>query len=223
MSMYNMIHGVNPMSGILLASLGLSREQVGRFRDCYWNGEHICVYTRNGGGNRDCWHDRDPKYGSEGCHGEAWEEEVDEIVELPQSEGVAAGYKQAWTILGGDKQPFRTGRRVMETRHSCGGPNSEKCACPGCTISFRLPQHPNYVSDSDDDFDGTYATVYFRPHPSLADALRAVPAADATPEQKWQSFFDRLQSGAKDDPQIARVLEASQPLIGALSVTSSGR
>lgn len=53
MSLYNLIHGVNPMAGVLMSALGLNPTQVPRFRDCYWNGKHIVVYTRTGGGNRD--------------------------------------------------------------------------------------------------------------------------------------------------------------------------
>lgn len=50
-----MIFGQNPASDILLAILGLTRADVGRYRDCYTNddGTEIIVYTRNGGGNRE--------------------------------------------------------------------------------------------------------------------------------------------------------------------------
>jgi hypothetical protein len=53
MSMYNMIFGENQMATVLLEMLGLSRERVPRYRDCYWNGAEIAIYTRTGGGNRD--------------------------------------------------------------------------------------------------------------------------------------------------------------------------
>ncbi len=56
MSLYNMLHGVNPLAGVLLKILGVSPDLVPRFRDCYFNGEHIVIYTRTGGGNRD-WYD----------------------------------------------------------------------------------------------------------------------------------------------------------------------
>lgn len=52
MSLYNMIHGENPFAPLLLAILGLTRDQVPRYRDCFWDGEHVVVYTRTGGGNR---------------------------------------------------------------------------------------------------------------------------------------------------------------------------
>lgn len=134
MSLYNMLHGVNPMAQVLLAALGIDRGDVPRFRDCYWNGEHICIYTRTGGGNREDY----------------------------ESENTA------------------------------------------------LTLRDGYVRDEDDEFDSTYATFYFAPSPKLKDALTAVPAADATPAQKWESLFTRLQSGV-DDPQIARAKEAFEP------------
>lgn len=56
MSMYNMIHGVNPLAGVLLKILDITPNQIPRFRDCYYDGQHIVIYTRTGGGNRD-WYD----------------------------------------------------------------------------------------------------------------------------------------------------------------------
>lgn len=62
MSLYNLVHGVNPVAGLLLKMLGIDlanlNERVGRFRDCYLHrgddGQvEIHVFTRNGGGNRD--------------------------------------------------------------------------------------------------------------------------------------------------------------------------
>lgn len=53
MSLYNLVHGENPMAVILLGLLGLKRDDVPRYRDCYWTGEHIAVHTRTGGGNRE--------------------------------------------------------------------------------------------------------------------------------------------------------------------------
>lgn len=52
MGMYNMVNGVNEMAPVLLAMLKLHPAAAPRFRDCWWNGEHIVVYTRTGGGNR---------------------------------------------------------------------------------------------------------------------------------------------------------------------------
>ena len=52
MSLYNMIFGMNQHADFILATLGLTRGDVGRFRDAYVSEGNIAVYTRNGGGNR---------------------------------------------------------------------------------------------------------------------------------------------------------------------------
>ena len=58
MSLYNMIHGFNPLAGVLLKVLDVTPDRIPRFRDCYFNGEHIVIYTRTGGGNRDYYDSR---------------------------------------------------------------------------------------------------------------------------------------------------------------------
>lgn len=76
MSMYNMLHGVNPTAGLLLHFLNIDQENKewhsGRFRDIYANAEgtEIILYTRNGGGNREHWSDEKqagPECGCTGC------------------------------------------------------------------------------------------------------------------------------------------------------------
>ncbi len=51
--LYNSIFGVDQRAGLMLHILGLKAEDFGRFRDAYPSAEHIVVYTRCGGGNRD--------------------------------------------------------------------------------------------------------------------------------------------------------------------------
>jgi hypothetical protein len=61
--MYNMVHGVNPFTFIVLPMLGKHPDEYPRFRDCFGGDEskpeydgHILVYTRTGGSNRaDYW------------------------------------------------------------------------------------------------------------------------------------------------------------------------
>lgn len=55
MSMYNMLFGMNPQADLLLAVLGLRKNDVERFRDvsASEDGRTISIYTRTGGGNRD--------------------------------------------------------------------------------------------------------------------------------------------------------------------------
>lgn len=63
MSLYNLLHGVNPNSALLLAIINVDQEggpwHSGRFRDIYPNddGTQVILYTRNGGGNREHWND----------------------------------------------------------------------------------------------------------------------------------------------------------------------
>lgn len=45
---------------IVLATLGLTRSDVGRFREAYIVGNEIAIVTRNGGGNREHWYDDKP-------------------------------------------------------------------------------------------------------------------------------------------------------------------
>jgi hypothetical protein len=55
MSLYHMLFGTNPASNVLLACLGITPQQIPRYRDCYIDKERmqIVIYTRTGGGNRD--------------------------------------------------------------------------------------------------------------------------------------------------------------------------
>lgn len=61
MSLYNMINGMTPAVFFILPMLGKHPDEYPRFRDCFLHDEehpeyknHIHVYTRVGGGNRDC-------------------------------------------------------------------------------------------------------------------------------------------------------------------------
>lgn len=72
MSLYNAVHGFNPMAGVLLSILGVTRDEIPRFRDCYFDGKHIVIYTRTGGGNREYYEnledckDNYPEYFTQG-------------------------------------------------------------------------------------------------------------------------------------------------------------
>ncbi len=55
MSLYNMLFGVNPASGLVMQALGITPDNVPRFRDAYFDAEkdRLVIHTRTGGGNRD--------------------------------------------------------------------------------------------------------------------------------------------------------------------------
>ena len=57
MSLYNIVHGVNPNAEQLMNLLQLSPGDFGRFRDVYLDQGCIVVHTRCGGGNREDYED----------------------------------------------------------------------------------------------------------------------------------------------------------------------
>ena len=66
MSLYNMINGFNPACVLIMPMLGRKQEDYPRFRDCYITEEgNIAIYTRVGGGNRDCGYGEEKLYEDE--------------------------------------------------------------------------------------------------------------------------------------------------------------
>lgn len=57
MSLYNVLFGKNPLSGVILGMLELTESDCGRYRDCFITEGKIAIYTRLGGGNRECFCD----------------------------------------------------------------------------------------------------------------------------------------------------------------------
>lgn len=178
MSLYSMVFGQNGAADAILATLGLTRESVGRFRDCFVAKGEIAVYTRNGGGNRSCWHEGDSDehgYGSAQCKQHSFERAEDE-------------YTTSGLIE-------KTGRRVTVTRYVCDAPRSAACACPGCTIEYRLPKHACCLRDEDDDFDCTYATIYFRFPDEYAEELRKLDSGEKfEPSERWLKAIEALRA-----------------------------
>ena len=78
MTMYRMMHGVNPRPGTLLMALGLTEANVPRFRNAYLgtykNTPASAIYTRMGGGCRRHWDGEETPEGPEcdcpGCRAE---------------------------------------------------------------------------------------------------------------------------------------------------------
>lgn len=118
--MYNMLFGKNPQSDVILGTLGLSKSDVGRFRDVFVTDGKIAIYTRNGGGNREDY------------------------------------------------------KGVFE----------------------KLAAHPCYLSDTDDDFDCTYATIYFRFPDEFADALKSISSDEPfDPDARWLAMLESIRVG----------------------------
>ncbi len=149
MSMYNLIHGVNPLSNALLSLLDLDRARVGRFRDTFLEKAEdgslmIAIYTRNGGGNR------------------------------------------------------------SDYRH----------------VFDELRAHPLYLHDADDDFDRTYATIWFKAPEEARGMLERIVrlGEEKAPAEKWRDFFATFNGpNAADDPRVKRVTEALRPVFDAIN------
>lgn len=65
MSLYNMLFDIDASAPALLAHLGITADDVPRFRDCFIEDDKICLYTRMGGGNRGHWDYSDEEEGPE--------------------------------------------------------------------------------------------------------------------------------------------------------------
>jgi hypothetical protein len=182
-----MLFGQNPASTVILATLG--NPEVGRFRDAWVEKAEdgtvrIAVYTRNGGGNRECWCDA--------TYGANHDSDRKAIVERTVSKKWAEdnGYpivRDSHTNQNGDWVVAQVETAICET------PGSEACGCVGCLIQYRLPKHPLYLSDQDDEFDCTYATVYFRLPDEYAAGLTAMALNEPLdPDERWMAMLDAL-------------------------------
>ena len=171
-TLYNLLHGKNPMSGVLLHMLGIDQKgerwRSGRFRDIYLNatGTEIVLYTRNGGGNRE--------------HNE------------PESEP---------------------------------GP---ECHCTGCTATYHLPSHPNYLRDWDDDFDRTYAYFAFsvpEEFKALADFLKPGEDPKSVGERFQKTLAEMKAMPAEQleqDPRFKPMVEFVNKIAKAVREESNG-
>ena len=63
MSLYNMTHGFNPACVFIMPMLGRKQNEYPRFRDCFVTDDsNIAIYTRVGGGNRNCGYGEEELY-----------------------------------------------------------------------------------------------------------------------------------------------------------------
>ncbi|MBS1722625.1 MAG: hypothetical protein JSS66_06400 [Armatimonadetes bacterium] len=168
MSLYNMMHGFNPLTPILAHILGLSIAEnqpgtpVGRFRDIELNadGTQIHLLTRNGGGNREHW---------------SFSYETEE------------------------------------------GP---ECPCPGCIQEYVLPKHPQYVSDSDDDFDSTFAITVFNVPVEFLEQTRSWASGQEPQslQEKTMNACERIGSMTAEelaaDPQLGGLVQQLKTAVG---------
>lgn len=147
MSLYNMLCGTDGYMDVALRVAGLEDKNVGRLRDAYFVMEDddiiVAVFTRNGGGNREC--DRfycDYKYSCYDCYYKGknkYIKDEDEDEEEEEDED--------------EEDEEEDDEDEKEDR-------SEKL-CQGCIITHAEEIFSNFIRDEDDDCDCTYATMYF--------------------------------------------------------------
>ena len=66
MSLYNMVNGFNPACVFIMPMLGRKQNEYPRFRDCFVTDDNnIAIYTRVGGGNRNCGYGEEELYEDE--------------------------------------------------------------------------------------------------------------------------------------------------------------
>ena len=63
------------------------------------------------------------------------------------------------------------------------------CDCTGCIATYRLPAHPLYLRDEDDDFHCTYATFYFRVPDDWRERLSQFDIGEWDPSARWRAVI----------------------------------
>lgn len=105
------------------------------------------------------------------------------------------------------------GRIVIYTRN--GGGNRDDYA--GTTAT--LQDHPEYVTDFDDEFDCTYASYVFKIPERYKEALKPMledPTQQVDPGARFQELIAKLNSGDKSDPQVAHAIEMGTKILGPI-------
>ena len=93
----------------------------------------------------------------------------------------------------------------------------DDCSCPGCTIQYVLRRHPGYITDQDDNFDCTYATIRFRVPEQFLPITKEIAALNKpeSGEQKWDRLFTAMKKG-EETPEMERGMRALEPLFAKL-------
>ena len=79
---------------------------------------------------------------------------------------------------------------------------------------------PGFKRDEDDDFDSTYADFIFdvpeAAKPMIATLKELGAVAD--PKARWADMLEKLRTGDKNDPSIARALEVGEKILTQLNL-----
>lgn len=140
---------------------------------------------------------------------------------LEDTEQYAIGrLRDAWLEPGDDDKPVI----AVYTRNGGGNrqhSDPEHPKCTGCVME-KIVNHPLYLRDADDEFDTTYATIWFKMPEWLAEEILAVLSARpglVEPERvdmskKWREAIANLDKG----PLPPHILAFSDQLAAALGI-----
>lgn len=100
-----------------------------------------------------------------------------------------------FTLLGKEQGDFGRYRDiyvtdeyiVVHTRN--GGGNREDYE----DVFDEMSEHPLYAYDEDDDFDCTYANIYFKHPAEHTEVLKELATGTITPSEKWKMLFAALE------------------------------
>lgn len=176
---------------------------LGRFRGAWFEKDDeglVCVfYTRNGGGNRECIHQDASYEADERCAHETYTKMGKDFVFVRNEETPPENYRKVENVITGSGWYYQSNEEMELTKTRCISPNSSNCYCYACLIEYVLPNREGYISDADDDFDSTYATIYFRgkPHADLPGIyellLESVGEEKVDMSQRWADAITNLK------------------------------
>lgn len=115
-----------------------------------------------------------------------------EALALPES--AVGRFRDAFVSNGEFAIYTRNGGGNREHFSDDGTEEGEDCFCTGCIITYHLPKHPNYLRDKDDDFDSTYATVYFSIPEKYKELFSEFDSGDFNPDERWFAAIDALRT-----------------------------
>ena len=104
---------------------------------------------------------------------------------------------------------------IVYTRN--GGGNREDYEA----VTEALQAHPQYLWDTDDDFDETYASYVFSVPEKFKETAEELAKLGAEPSEspmeRFQSLLEKMQSGTSEsDPSVKRAREVGKELFGKL-------
>ena len=82
-------------------------------------------------------------------------------------------------------------------------------------------KHPCYVRDADDEFDNTYATIYFRIPRMYQRLLNSLATEDVSTSEKFKKLIDDIEQG-KDSPMVDRAKSVGKEIFDFFMIDPKG-